>query len=67
MVLDTSEKAYDPMHPVLCMDEQPVQLIKETREPIPATRHHAKRIDYEYEWCWHGGHLHVNGTAGGLA
>ena len=31
------------------MDEQPVQLIKETRCPIPATRRHARRIDYEYE------------------
>ncbi len=49
IVLDTYEKAYDSTHPVLCMDEQPVQLIKETREPIPATRRHAKRIDYEYE------------------
>jgi hypothetical protein len=48
-VLDTYEKPYDPAHPVLCMDEQPVQLIKETRQPIPATRRHAKRIDYEYE------------------
>jgi hypothetical protein len=48
-VLDTYEKPYDRACPVLCMDEQPVQLIKETREPIPATRRHAKRIDYEYE------------------
>lgn len=48
-VLDTYEKPYDPDHPVLCMDEQPVQLIKETREPLPATRRHAKRVDYEYE------------------
>jgi hypothetical protein len=48
-VLDTYEKPYDRACPVLCMDEQPVQLIKETREPIPATRQHAKRIDYEYE------------------
>ena len=48
-VLDTYEKPYVPDHPVLCMDEQPVQLIKETREPIPATRRHAKRVDYEYE------------------
>ena len=48
-VLDTYEKPRDPDCPVLCMDEQPVQLIKETRRPIPATRHHAKRIDYEYE------------------
>jgi hypothetical protein len=48
-VLDTYEKPYDPDHPVLCMDEQPVQLIKETRRPVPATRRHAKRVDYEYE------------------
>ena len=31
------------------MDEQPIQLFKETRTPIPATAKHAKRIDYEYE------------------
>jgi hypothetical protein len=48
-VLDVYEKPYDPACPVLCMDEQPVQLIKETRRPIPATRRHAKRVDYEYE------------------
>jgi len=34
---------------VLCMDEQPVQLLKETRVPIPTTKHHARRVDYEYE------------------
>ena len=48
-VLETYEKPYDPACPVLCMDEQPVQLLKETREPIPATAKHAKRVDYEYE------------------
>lgn len=48
-VLETYEKAYDPAHPVLCMDEQPVQLFKETRTPIKATKNHAKRCDYEYE------------------
>jgi len=48
-VLDTYEKPYDPACPVLCMDEQLVQLVKETRQPIPATKRHAKRIDYEYE------------------
>jgi hypothetical protein len=48
-VLDTYARPYDPVCPVLCMDEQPVQLLKETRKPIPATRKHAKRIDYEYE------------------
>jgi hypothetical protein len=48
-VLETYAKPYYPRRPVLCMDEQPVQLLKETRVPIPATRRHAKRVDYEYE------------------
>jgi len=48
-VLETYEKAYDSEHPVLCMDEQPVQLLKETRVPIKATKEHGKRVDYEYE------------------
>ena len=30
-------------------DEQPVQLIGETRVPIPATKEHPERVDYEYE------------------
>ena len=29
-VLDTYAAAYDPQHPVLCMDEQPIQLLEET-------------------------------------
>jgi len=48
-VLDTYAQPYDPACPVLCMDEQPVQLLKETRPPIEATVDHGKRIDYEYE------------------
>jgi DDE superfamily endonuclease len=31
------------------MDEQPIQLLKETRLPIAATATHARRVDYEYE------------------
>jgi hypothetical protein len=31
------------------MDEQPVQLLKETRTPRPATKRHSRRVDYEYE------------------
>ena len=50
-VLDTYEEPYDRNYPVLCMDEQPVQLHKEIRKPIPATKHHARRVDYEYERC----------------
>lgn len=48
-VLDVYEKPYDPKCPVLCMDEQPVQLLKEKRTPIPATKEHPRRVDYEYE------------------
>jgi hypothetical protein len=48
-VLDTYATPYDSKHPVLCMDEQPVQLLKEIRVPIPATKDHPQRVDYEYE------------------
>ena len=48
-VLETYAQAYDPQQPVLCMDEQPVQLLKETRVPIPPTKEHGERVDYEYE------------------
>ena len=38
-VLETYATALTiPRYPVLCMDEQPVQLLKETRVPIPATK-----------------------------
>ena len=48
-VLNVYSMPYDPDFPVLCMDEQPVQLLKETRHPIPATLNHPRRVDYEYE------------------
>jgi len=48
-VLETYHLPYDPAVPVVVMDEQPVQLFKEVRQPIAATRHHPKRVDYEYE------------------
>jgi len=48
-VLETYAQPYDKRFPVVCMDEQPVQLLKETRKSIAATKHHARRIDYEYE------------------
>ena len=47
-VLETYAQAYDPKHPVLCMDEQPIQLLKETRVPIAATAKHGRRVDSEY-------------------
>ena len=46
-VLDVYQQPFAADHPVICMDEQPVQLIGETRQPIPATKNHPKRVDYE--------------------
>jgi hypothetical protein len=48
-VLDVYARPYDARYPVLCMDEQPIQLFRETRTPIAATRRHPRRVDYEYE------------------
>lgn len=48
-VPDTYATPHDPRFPVVCMDEQPVQLLRETRVPIPATKEHPRRVDYEYE------------------
>jgi hypothetical protein len=48
-VLDTYAQPYNPKCPVICMDEQPVQLQREVRTPIAATAKQPKRIDYEYE------------------
>ena len=36
-VLDLYQRPYDPQHPLGNMDEKPVQLIQETRTPLPAT------------------------------
>jgi hypothetical protein len=46
-VLEIYHWPYDPSIPVVAMDEQPVQLFNEVRQPIPATCHHPKRVDYE--------------------
>ncbi len=48
-VLDTYALPYNESIPVVCMDEQPVQLLNEKRRSISATQKHAKRVDYEYE------------------
>ena len=48
-ILDTYCLAYDPAIPLICMDGQPVQLLKETRTPLPARSGYPTRVDYEYE------------------
>ena len=50
-ILEVYEKPYHPEFPVVCMDESPKQLIKETRQPIPAIPGSLAKYDYEYERC----------------
>ena len=48
-VLELYPLPYHPHIPLVCMDEQPVQLIKETRQPLPAAPGKPEKVDYEYE------------------
>jgi hypothetical protein len=47
-VLDLYEAPADPKRPRVCFDEMPLQLISETRAPLPARPGQAQRFDYEY-------------------
>jgi hypothetical protein len=47
-VLDIYEKPYDPKRPVVCMDEQPNQLIGEERIPIPMNPGQVQLYDNQY-------------------
>ena len=47
-VLDVYELSYDPMRPVVCMDEKPYQLLGEAREPLPMRPGNDQKIDSEY-------------------
>lgn len=47
-VLETYKLAYDPLKPVICMDETCRQLISETRTPLPVKPGCSQVYDYEY-------------------
>ncbi len=47
-VLDVYAEPYDPLRPQICFDESPVQLISETRQPLPPRPGQPARYDYEY-------------------
>jgi len=48
-ILELYHLPYDSRIPLVCMDEQPVQLIKETRKPLATEPGKSARVDYEYE------------------
>ena len=50
-VLDVYKRPYSREFPVVCMDESPKQLIRETRTPVAPKPGRLARYDYEYERC----------------
>jgi len=48
-VLEVYRRPYDSQRPMVCLDEQSKQLVKETRPTIPAKPGRNQRMDYEYE------------------
>jgi len=48
-VLEVYAEPYDPNRPKVNFDETSKQLIKETRQPLPAQPGQPQRFDYEYE------------------
>jgi DDE superfamily endonuclease len=48
-VLEVYAEPYDPKRPKVNFDETSKQLIKETRQPLPAQPGHPQCFDYEYE------------------
>ena len=50
-VLDVYKRRYNKDFPVVCMDESPKQLIKETRVPLPMKPGQEAKVDFEYERC----------------
>ena len=51
MVLDVYKIPYNKAIPIVCMDESPKQLIKETRIPIARKPGSDAKEDFEYERC----------------
>lgn len=47
-VLSVYKRPYDPLNPVICMDESPKQLIGETKKPIKMKPGSEEKYDYEY-------------------
>jgi hypothetical protein len=48
-ILTLNTQPEDPLHPLVCMDEVPKQLLSDVREPIPGKPGQPERFDYEYQ------------------
>lgn len=48
-VLEVYERPYNPLYPVICLDEISKQLLAEVRNSLAMKPGKLKRFDYEYE------------------
>ena len=48
-ILELYHRPYDEDFPLVCMDEQPVQLVKDTLVPLPPRPGQPRRYDHHYE------------------
>ena len=48
-ILEVYHRPYDERRPLVCLDEIPVQLVGETRLPLPPRPGQPQRYDYEYK------------------
>jgi len=48
-ILELYKEAYDPLQPVVCMDEKSKQLLEDSRKPIKARPGSLEKYDYEYK------------------
>jgi len=48
-ILAVYARPFDPLRPLVCLDETTKQLVKEVRTPLPAAPGRPACIDYEYE------------------
>lgn len=48
-VLEVYQRPYDPLRPVVCLDETSKQLVEQTRTPVSAKPGIPAREDYEYK------------------
>ncbi len=49
--MDVYKRPFSASNPVVCMDESPKQMIRETRTPIEMEPGQEAKYDYEYERC----------------
>ena len=48
-VLEVYHTPYEQNYPMICMDEKPIQMVRETRQSIPMKPGAVERCDYQYD------------------